>query len=233
MNRFREGRRLPGARRSTTSGGPAVRQWTGLALLLEEGTATAAAPAVAVRRRRPVPEAWSCPAFMADAVAETAKAGGRGRCGTRGGGRGHARAWELVHFSLWEQDARSRRGRLRGAAPVRTRPGPAERAGAGGDPASARSSCDVRPAELGVCDAHDHLFLRSPRLPGAGAGRRPGRAGPSWRAFRAAGGAAVVQWTPYGMGRRAARSCRRCPGRPAYGSFAPPDCTRRCTTSRG
>ncbi|WP_406444075.1 phosphotriesterase [Streptomyces sp. NBC_00631] len=62
---------------------------------------------------------------------------------------------------------------------------------------------DIRPVDLGVCDAHDHLFLRSPRLPGqelndASAARA------ELAAFRAAGGAAVVQWTPYGMGRRAA-----------------------------
>ncbi|MET8451203.1 phosphotriesterase [Streptomyces sp. NPDC005209] len=62
---------------------------------------------------------------------------------------------------------------------------------------------DIRPEELGVCDAHDHLFLHSPRLPGqelndATAARA------ELAAFRAAGGASVVQWTPYGMGRRAA-----------------------------
>ncbi|MEU9987534.1 phosphotriesterase [Streptomyces sp. NPDC048045] len=62
---------------------------------------------------------------------------------------------------------------------------------------------DVRPEELGVCDAHDHLFLRSPQLPGqelndASAARA------ELTAFREAGGEAVVQWTPYGMGRRAA-----------------------------
>ncbi|MEU9390156.1 phosphotriesterase [Streptomyces sp. NPDC048324] len=62
---------------------------------------------------------------------------------------------------------------------------------------------DVRPEELGVCDAHDHLFLRSPRLPGqelndAAAARA------ELAAFRAVGGGTVVQWTPYGMGRRAA-----------------------------
>ncbi|MFG2968158.1 phosphotriesterase [Streptomyces sp. NPDC048288] len=62
---------------------------------------------------------------------------------------------------------------------------------------------DIRPEDLGVCDAHDHLFLRSPRLPDqelndATAARA------ELEAFRAAGGAAVVQWTPYGMGRRAA-----------------------------
>ncbi|MFE9096875.1 phosphotriesterase [Streptomyces sp. NPDC007264] len=62
---------------------------------------------------------------------------------------------------------------------------------------------DVHPAELGVCDAHDHLFLSSPVFRGqelndAGAARA------ELAAFRAAGGSAVVQWTPYGMGRRAA-----------------------------
>ncbi|MEV0372070.1 phosphotriesterase [Streptomyces sp. NPDC050636] len=62
---------------------------------------------------------------------------------------------------------------------------------------------DIAPAELGVCDAHDHLFLRSPQLPG----QELDEAGPAAAelgAFRAAGGATVVQWTPYGMGRGAA-----------------------------
>ncbi|WP_420802924.1 phosphotriesterase family protein [Streptomyces murinus] len=62
---------------------------------------------------------------------------------------------------------------------------------------------DIRPQELGVCDAHDHLFLRSRQLPGKelddiAAARA------ELEAFRAVGGAAVVQWTPHGMGRRAA-----------------------------
>ncbi|MFJ9928933.1 phosphotriesterase-related protein [Streptomyces misionensis] len=62
---------------------------------------------------------------------------------------------------------------------------------------------DLAPERLGVCDAHDHLFLRSRQLPGqelddADAARA------ELEAFRAAGGAAVVQWTPHGMGRRAA-----------------------------
>ncbi|MYW15085.1 phosphotriesterase [Streptomyces sp. SID2955] len=62
---------------------------------------------------------------------------------------------------------------------------------------------DVRPQDLGVCDAHDHLFLRSPQLPGQELDdARAARA--ELAAFRAAGGAAVVQWTPHGMGRRAA-----------------------------
>ena len=62
---------------------------------------------------------------------------------------------------------------------------------------------DVAPGELGVCDAHDHLFLRSPQLPGqeledASAARA------ELAAFRSVGGGGVVQWTPYGMGRRVA-----------------------------
>ncbi|PTM92999.1 phosphotriesterase-related protein [Streptomyces sp. VMFN-G11Ma] len=62
---------------------------------------------------------------------------------------------------------------------------------------------DLRPEELGVCDAHDHLFLSSPQLPGQELNdARAARA--ELEAFRAAGGTGVVQWTPYGMGRRAA-----------------------------
>ncbi|POX50443.1 phosphotriesterase [Streptomyces sp. Ru71] len=62
---------------------------------------------------------------------------------------------------------------------------------------------DVEPERLGVCDAHDHLFFASPRLPGqelnaASAARA------ELAAFREQGGGSVVQWTPYGLGRRAA-----------------------------
>ncbi|MEV6167028.1 phosphotriesterase [Streptomyces sp. NPDC051954] len=62
---------------------------------------------------------------------------------------------------------------------------------------------DVRPEELGVVDAHDHLFLRSPHLPGQEL-NDASTARAELEAFRGAGGSAVVQWTPYGMGRRAA-----------------------------
>ncbi|MCX4669083.1 phosphotriesterase [Streptomyces sp. NBC_01381] len=61
---------------------------------------------------------------------------------------------------------------------------------------------DVAPESLGICDAHDHLYLTSPQLPDqeldstAGAARE-------LAAFRAAGGGSLVQWTPYGMGRHA------------------------------
>ncbi|MEU1269722.1 phosphotriesterase [Streptomyces sp. NPDC005799] len=62
---------------------------------------------------------------------------------------------------------------------------------------------DVRPQELGVCDAHDHLFFGTPLLPGQEL-RSLGAAREELAAFRAQGGGAVVQWTPYGLGRRAA-----------------------------
>jgi len=61
---------------------------------------------------------------------------------------------------------------------------------------------DVLPGRLGVCDAHDHLFLTSPQLPGQELRDVPAARG-ELSAFRAAGGGTVVQWTPYGMGRRA------------------------------
>jgi phosphotriesterase-related protein len=62
---------------------------------------------------------------------------------------------------------------------------------------------DVPPAALGVCDAHDHLFFGSPRLPGQEL-RSVAAARAELVAFREQGGGAVVQWTPYGLGRRAA-----------------------------
>ncbi|WP_037676220.1 phosphotriesterase [Streptomyces griseus] len=62
---------------------------------------------------------------------------------------------------------------------------------------------DVPPERLGVCDAHDHLFLSSPALPGQEL-HKVSAARAELAAFRARGGGSVVQWTPYGMGRRAA-----------------------------
>lgn len=62
---------------------------------------------------------------------------------------------------------------------------------------------DVAPGDLGVCDAHDHLFLTSPRLSGQELRSLPA-ARAELEAFRRQGGGTVVQWTPYGMGRRAA-----------------------------
>lgn len=62
---------------------------------------------------------------------------------------------------------------------------------------------DVPGELLGVCDAHDHLFFGSPRLPGQEL-RSRSAARAELAAFAAQGGGGVVQWTPYGLGRRAA-----------------------------
>ncbi|GAA2246901.1 phosphotriesterase [Kitasatospora cystarginea] len=70
-----------------------------------------------------------------------------------------------------------------------------------GKPAVRTVLGDLDPAELGVCDAHDHLFMRSRLLPGQELDD-PAAAEAELRAFAAAGGQAVVQWTPHGMGRR-------------------------------
>jgi predicted metal-dependent phosphotriesterase family hydrolase len=60
---------------------------------------------------------------------------------------------------------------------------------------------DLDPAELGVTDSHDHLFFASKLLPGEELDD-PGAAMEQLLMFRAAGGSAVVQWTPFGLGRR-------------------------------
>ncbi|WIM97546.1 hypothetical protein ACTOB_001075 [Actinoplanes oblitus] len=60
---------------------------------------------------------------------------------------------------------------------------------------------DVEPAALGVCDAHDHLFLRSPALAGQELDD-PAAALTELAAFAALGGGTVIQWTPWGMGGR-------------------------------
>ncbi|MFF4633856.1 phosphotriesterase family protein [Streptomyces griseorubiginosus] len=62
---------------------------------------------------------------------------------------------------------------------------------------------DVPGGLLGVCDAHDHLFFGSPRLPGQEL-RSRSAALAELAAFAGQGGGTVVQWTPYGLGRRAA-----------------------------
>ncbi|RKT11717.1 phosphotriesterase-related protein [Streptomyces sp. 1114.5] len=61
---------------------------------------------------------------------------------------------------------------------------------------------DLDPADLGVTDSHDHLFIRSPLLPGQELDD-PAAAEDVLRAYAAAGGRSFVQWTPYGMGRGA------------------------------
>jgi predicted metal-dependent phosphotriesterase family hydrolase len=59
---------------------------------------------------------------------------------------------------------------------------------------------DVAPGDLGITDAHDHLFLSSPALAGEELDDR-GAAEHELCSFRQAGGGAVVQWTPRGLGR--------------------------------
>lgn len=60
---------------------------------------------------------------------------------------------------------------------------------------------DLAPRELGVTDSHDHLFFRSPLLPGQEVDD-PEAAAAELTAFAELGGRTVVQWTPFGMGRR-------------------------------
>ncbi|GLY74544.1 phosphotriesterase family protein [Actinoallomurus iriomotensis] len=60
---------------------------------------------------------------------------------------------------------------------------------------------DIAPGELGVCDAHDHLFIGSPALPGQELDDADAALA-ELNAFAALGGRAVVQWTPWGMGPR-------------------------------
>jgi phosphotriesterase-related protein len=59
---------------------------------------------------------------------------------------------------------------------------------------------DIAPAELGPCDSHEHLFLVTPAQPGdefQDVGRAIEEAG----TLVAAGGRALVDWTPIGLGR--------------------------------
>lgn len=66
---------------------------------------------------------------------------------------------------------------------------------------------DIDPADLGVCDAHDHLFFASKLLPGQELDD-PDAAERELVAFKAAGGSALVQWTPFGLNRRTAELAR-------------------------
>ena len=61
---------------------------------------------------------------------------------------------------------------------------------------------DLAPEALGACDSHDHLFFRSAILPGQELDDGDAAVA-EVRAFAMAGGQAIVQWTPYGLGRRA------------------------------
>ena len=58
---------------------------------------------------------------------------------------------------------------------------------------------DISPDDLGVCDAHDHLFFASAALPGEELADRDAALA-ELRGFADAGGQALVQWTPLGLG---------------------------------
>lgn len=59
---------------------------------------------------------------------------------------------------------------------------------------------DIRPDELGPCDAHEHLFLDTPAQPGDEF-LDPDKAVEEARTLVAAGGRSLVDWTPLGLGR--------------------------------
>jgi len=59
---------------------------------------------------------------------------------------------------------------------------------------------DIAPDALGACDAHEHLFLDTPAQPGESFLDRD-KAVEEARTLVAAGGRALVDWTPLGLGR--------------------------------
>jgi predicted metal-dependent phosphotriesterase family hydrolase len=59
---------------------------------------------------------------------------------------------------------------------------------------------DIAPAELGPCDAHEHLFLVTPAQPGDEY-TDVSKAIEEAKTLRAAGARALVDWTPIGLGR--------------------------------
>lgn len=83
-------------------GRPAVRHWAGLAH--EEGAAAAAEPRTAVRRRQRITEAAELPALMDEVARETTRLAHRDGA-VLASTAVDPHAWEIVHFSLWEQDA--------------------------------------------------------------------------------------------------------------------------------
>jgi hypothetical protein len=102
MNSFLWGGAFQGL--SDNFGRPSVRQWTGVAY--EKGGAAgapAAAARVAVRRRQRLPDGVELAAVMDDAVRETGRLAGEDGAVLAAAAVDTGR-WEVVHFSLWEQD---------------------------------------------------------------------------------------------------------------------------------
>ncbi|QES40125.1 DUF4865 domain-containing protein [Streptomyces venezuelae] len=100
MNAFLWG---PGFRGlSEDFGRPVVQHWTTLAY--EEGPASGAVPRTAVRRRQRIPEATPLPGLAAELAAEAGRSA-RTEGAVSALTAVDPRAWEAVHFSLWESDA--------------------------------------------------------------------------------------------------------------------------------
>jgi 5-phospho-D-xylono-1,4-lactonase len=59
---------------------------------------------------------------------------------------------------------------------------------------------DIAPAQLGPCDAHEHLFLVTPAQPGDDYAD-VSKAIEEAQTLAAAGAGALVDWTPIGLGR--------------------------------
>ena len=59
---------------------------------------------------------------------------------------------------------------------------------------------DIDPADLGPCDAHEHLFLDTPAQPGEEFVDRD-KAVDEARTLAGAGARSLVDWTPLGLGR--------------------------------
>ncbi|MEU6476934.1 DUF4865 family protein [Streptomyces sp. NPDC047017] len=90
-------------------GRPSVRQWSGAAY--EEGGTADSPAAVAVRRRRPVPEGAVLTEFMADVAEETRRLAGRDGA-VLAAAAVDASRWELVLFSLWAHGAPDEEGEV-------------------------------------------------------------------------------------------------------------------------
>ncbi|MFF7163716.1 DUF4865 family protein [Streptomyces sp. NPDC008086] len=104
-------------------GRPSVRQWSGLAY--EEGGAAGSPGRVAVLRRQQVPDGGQLSDVMAEAARETERIAREGGS-VLSAAAVDASRWELIHFSLWENDTPKADGDryevLHVSAPGRERP---------------------------------------------------------------------------------------------------------------
>ncbi len=82
-------------------GRPSVRQWPGVAY--EEGGAVGSPARVAVLRRQQVPDERQLSDVMAEAARETERIAREGGS-VLSAAAVDASRWELIHFSLWEND---------------------------------------------------------------------------------------------------------------------------------